>query len=414
MSGLQVNWNKSHVCVLSGSCSTTQGRLKTTETIEVLGVQFQRNIMSQDNTQKVISKISQKLEFWKLRRLTLSGKVLVVKAVILPLLLYTNLIFPPNVRSIQKITRLLFVFFWGAKMERVSRVTVMKDVKLGGYNFPNVQNFIGIQLWISHFKTYSANGVAARFVRYLAGWTMLKWGWCVKDLRKPMALVPSFVYLRLHQFFLKNKLSELGVGAMSKANLVKWMRREEVVTNILGLKSISAEKCWGNFLTKGVTNRQKEISWMAFQGCLLTKSFLKARNLARDDRCPREGCGEVETAAHVFWECNFAKSVCKKEEKFVNGVVENMCFLGCFFGLVGGRVQQRRKAWIFFAILKEVLWDVRCWKWKKNVNVSEKDCMNLCLAKLYVVLLYDRKWMGVEDANLYWKYDRWRREFSGG
>ncbi len=40
-------------------------------------------------------KSQEEVGYWKLRNLTLEGKVLIVKAVILPVLLYTSMIFPP-------------------------------------------------------------------------------------------------------------------------------------------------------------------------------------------------------------------------------------------------------------------------------------------------------------------------------
>lgn len=48
------------------------------------------------NTVKTVEKIKRKLEFWKMLRLTLSGKTLVVKSVILLLLVYSAVIFPPT------------------------------------------------------------------------------------------------------------------------------------------------------------------------------------------------------------------------------------------------------------------------------------------------------------------------------
>lgn len=295
-------------------------------------------------------------------------------------------------------------------MERVTRVVVMKKIVLGGCGFPDVASFLGMHFWLSHFKIFSSGGNAACLMRYLAGWSLVRWGWCEKDLSRPMALVAPYFYGRLEQFFKDYDLKKLGVGAVGKAQLVKWLNKDEVVANIRGLGPKLTEKCWSNFLCKGTSNRQKEVMWMAFQECLMKKSFLKARDLCRTDVCPRVGCNEFETAEHALFGCVFVKRVRKLLAPFVSrilGVVEDSVYTW-FFGLVRGDKDKKRRVWIFMAIFKEVMWDVRCWEVRGKRVVVEEDCVNLCMAKLYLVLLVDRKWMGVEEANVFWRWEEWR------
>lgn len=131
----------------------------------------------------------------------MSGKTLVVKAIILPLLLYFGVIFPLSKRWTQRVMRMLFIFFWGSKMERITREDVMKTEQMGGYNFPNIERFLELQLWMVHYKAFSAGGKTASLMRYLIGWPLLRWGWCEKDLRRPMSLVSPSYYLRMKAFF---------------------------------------------------------------------------------------------------------------------------------------------------------------------------------------------------------------------
>lgn len=56
--------------------------------------------------------------FWKLRKLTFTGKVLIIKVVILLIVLSVASVYPGSAWRIRKIERRIFVFFWGGKMEK--------------------------------------------------------------------------------------------------------------------------------------------------------------------------------------------------------------------------------------------------------------------------------------------------------
>lgn len=90
-----------------------------------------------------------------------------------------------------------------------------------------------------------------------------------------MALVAPYFYGKLEQFYKSYDLKKLGVGAVGKDHLVKWLKKDKVVENMKGLGPKLTEKCWSNFMCKETSNRQKEVMWMAFQECLMTKSFLR-------------------------------------------------------------------------------------------------------------------------------------------
>lgn len=91
----------------------------------------------------------------------------------------------------------------------------------------------------------------------------------------------------------------MGTGAVVKNILVRWLRKEELISNIADLRPKQVEECWRNLEMDGVTNKQKEIIWMSFHEWLLTMDFLKIRDLVRNERCVREGCGGIEKVRRV-------------------------------------------------------------------------------------------------------------------
>lgn len=153
MFGMSVNWEKTSVCNLGKNIPLDFRGLKTTDDIQILGVSFNAALDGSKNHQLLASKVEKKLNFWKLRDLSMTGKVLIIKAVILPLLLYTSMIYPPKKTEINRLNRMIFTFFWGAKIEKCNREKLKKDPSLGGYGMPDLQTVFNLHAWIYVGKT---------------------------------------------------------------------------------------------------------------------------------------------------------------------------------------------------------------------------------------------------------------------
>lgn len=75
----------------------------------MLGIHFDEELKGREDWEMVGQKITQKFNLWRLRELSFTSKVLIVKSVILPVILYVALVFPPS----SKLNRALFIFLWG-------------------------------------------------------------------------------------------------------------------------------------------------------------------------------------------------------------------------------------------------------------------------------------------------------------
>lgn len=184
------------------------------------------------------------MDFWKLRSLTLTGKMLVIKAVLLPLLLHYAVVFPFNVWWCKKIERLMAIFLWGSKMEKVRREEIKKVWRNGGLGFLDIQGFLNMHFWLSAFKIFVGGGRTARLMRYHAERILVKFGWCGRDLLRPTAQIIPFYYLKLKSFYDNAQLEELGEERMVKSRLVRWLRRAELVCPIYNFPSPVSEVIW--------------------------------------------------------------------------------------------------------------------------------------------------------------------------
>lgn len=154
--------------------------------------------------------------------------------------------------------------------------------------------------WLVVFKEIMAEGRTTEMMRYMGGWTFRRLGWCGVDLGKPLLFVPSSHYRILEKISTEYGLQELGLDGGNKKKLKESIFKEVIVANIRGLRFSEAVKTWSALEVEGVTNRQRDVTWLALHEGLSTRVFLKSRDLTRLDRCPRAGCGGEEKRKTCF------------------------------------------------------------------------------------------------------------------
>ncbi|KAJ8358978.1 hypothetical protein SKAU_G00155030 [Synaphobranchus kaupii] len=99
--------------------------------IRILGVDFQGDAAedAKNNWERRLAGVRRKLGLWSLRHLTISGKVLVLKADVLPSLLYLARVYVMPLGLRRDLTRTVFRFLWEG-WEYVRRVTMYQTDRL--------------------------------------------------------------------------------------------------------------------------------------------------------------------------------------------------------------------------------------------------------------------------------------------
>ena len=126
---------------------------------KILGIEFSLDLscMSDLNFRKKIIDISKILKSWQHRKLTLLGKITVIKTLALPKLihLFTSL---PNLKeeALNELNKLFFNFIWDGKSEKIKRNTLIADCKVGGLKMVHLQSF-NAYLKVSWIKRYFSN-----------------------------------------------------------------------------------------------------------------------------------------------------------------------------------------------------------------------------------------------------------------
>ncbi|KAJ8355290.1 hypothetical protein AAFF_G00073710, partial [Aldrovandia affinis] len=112
------------------------------EGIKLLGVTFQNDGGGNRSWEEALRHVQKKIGSWSTRPLTMTGKILVLKAIVLPSFLYIGRVFPPDRATSKLVARMAFRFVWGSKMERLGRTTLMKEEEKGGRGVPDITSVI--------------------------------------------------------------------------------------------------------------------------------------------------------------------------------------------------------------------------------------------------------------------------------
>ena len=89
------------------------------------------------NYNQKLTKIRNSLSCWDLRRLTLLGKITVLKSLIASQLVYILSPLPSNHSALAEINNMFFNFPWDGKGDKVKRNIMINDYENGGLRMPD-------------------------------------------------------------------------------------------------------------------------------------------------------------------------------------------------------------------------------------------------------------------------------------
>ena len=85
--------------------------------------------------------ISKTIENWQFRRLTLLGKIVVIKSLLVLQLVYIMSPLPMSSGHLKDINNLLYQFLWDGKRDKIKRVEIINDYATGGLKMLDIQIF---------------------------------------------------------------------------------------------------------------------------------------------------------------------------------------------------------------------------------------------------------------------------------
>ena len=151
MSGLKLNSKKS-IMFRTGSLKhstdtygTNDKFIWTNDTASTLGIVFANNRLKYQelNIEPKIKEFCNCLKRWKRHKLSLLGKITVIKTFALPKIIYPlTVLETPNLEYINLIKKSMFDFLWDGKPDKINRKTIVQDYKNGGLKMIEIDSFI--------------------------------------------------------------------------------------------------------------------------------------------------------------------------------------------------------------------------------------------------------------------------------
>ena len=140
ISGLQLNNKKTEVLWIGSKAGCNEvfcpeKNLKWVNKVKSLGVWKSRDSEAsiKANYDEKIEKAQNVLSSWKYRRLSLLGKITVLKSLVASQFVYILAPLPSNHTALDEINRIFYNFLWDGKGDKIKRDIIISEYKSGGF-----------------------------------------------------------------------------------------------------------------------------------------------------------------------------------------------------------------------------------------------------------------------------------------
>ena len=122
------------------------------------------------NFNERIGNMKKQLDIWRSRNLSLKGKIIILKTLILPQILFLfNLIYVPK-SVLDQIDKLFFSFLWNSKPSKVKRSTIIGSITSGGLKMVDIyiMHKVAKAMWIKRLSSIDQCHWKTLFLKLLA------------------------------------------------------------------------------------------------------------------------------------------------------------------------------------------------------------------------------------------------------
>ena len=151
ISGLAININKTKAIWIGKSRTNMEQICEdvrlvwTQEEFTVLGVKFNTELtnLTEINLDSKLKKIQSLFTQWKRRRLTLLGKVTMIKTMAISLIVHLFIALPnPSKDYVKKIEKIVYKFLWNNGPDKIKRSVIIQNCPDGGLKMIDIQSFL--------------------------------------------------------------------------------------------------------------------------------------------------------------------------------------------------------------------------------------------------------------------------------
>ena len=345
-----------------------------------------------------IEKLKKVLDRWKGRRLSMRGKVLVVKVLGLSKLEYVGRVLEAPGDIIREVNKVVWGFLWGGKVELIKRGTCLLPFNKGGFGVVDW----GVRLKALHVACVVSllrrnSCKASAFVRYFVGnrvcFLVDGLGHLHTNLLPNADVLPSYyshVVSALRTVSVKSDCTVKSVYSLLVQPLLVPPRCEVFWNGCVG--NVQWSRVWKGVWSSEACGVVSEIRWRAIHRVTKVREKLKKWGCnVTSDRCA--ACGKVESIEHCFLECDRVKKAWGWVMFVLRGIVPRdfridvrNVFLCLFYR---GRREDRVMLFVIETMLS-VIWMFRNRATFDNYVVPYIDLIRTCKFDVRTRLTADR------------------------
>ena len=391
-SGAKLNRAKSECMYINWQDNKLDLGLKEQkERIKVLGIEIGRD-MIRVNWESRLPQIKGKLLRWEERELTITGKVLVIKAEIYASLTFLAATLPVPREFLTPLRRAVFQFLWGSQQERVRREIMYRPKEKGGKAVPELGTKLEALFLtpiINSVLIDNNPGLWCYFAKFWVGQIISS------RLGKRLPLDSPHAENRPELYGKAIKLFGSAFPARTLVSKVDRCTVEEKLSpqthRLVPVGVLIESECiqvWNNVNSQYLLNMQKDVAWSAVHGCLPTRAFLHRRRCSRSSKCPRTNCNMDENIGHLFWSCPHSKRVWGILRPWLIDLYKDPTEKDVLYGELHGN---NRDTWLrWWAVInctKEAIWKCRNVLIYKKFSITPESVAKLSvnIARDYVL-----------------------------
>ena len=362
----------------------------------MLGIEIGKD-MERVNWEARIPGIQGKMQKWEQRDLSITGKILVVKAEVLSSLNFLAATLPVPKTCLATLRKIMFWFIWGSSQERLKRDVMYRPLEKGGKEVPDLSlkfNALFVTPIVNAVLNKKQVSLWYYFAKLWAGQRILNALGKRPPLNTPQAEEKPEMYMRALEIFISTKIKKAPKNMLGRATIEKELSPRQ--SSMVPVRSLIEEECiqvWKNVNSTYLLNPYKDLAWNIVHECLPTKSFQYRRHrLSRDDKCPRNNCGMEETTDHLFWACGVAIKVWKIAGPWLKEIYQAPSKEGILYGNMNGIENEGAKRWwAALNCIKEGIWRARNAYVFKRVWISPESIVKVSLSLIKDYVLLDKK-----------------------
>ena len=149
ISGLKVNYEKTEALWIGpyknweSAISSSKPILWAKDKVYALGIWFStsNDAYLKTNFTEKINKLQSILNSWSAKRLTLLGKITILKSLAISQMVYLFSSLPTSQKTLQDVNTILYDFLWGGKGDKIKRTKMINNYNKGGLKMIDIRNF---------------------------------------------------------------------------------------------------------------------------------------------------------------------------------------------------------------------------------------------------------------------------------